>query len=183
MMRARYALSAACLLLAITATLLGGCDLIAITSAPARPTATPAPHITALWVVLTAPFRQNRTAAFDRVVRDPAQAQRAYDALKALKPSPTNSGFISCPMDTGEMLHLTFYDGTTPIVKALVKPDGCEYAQILDSKNTRLSVDETFWTTFAQALGISPSGFQFPLGAAGPIAPVDVPTAPASGLP
>lgn len=184
-MRALRPISVACLSLAICAALLSGCSIASMTTTPAAPspTATPAPKITALWVVLTAPFQQNRTSAFDKVVRDPTQAQRTYDALKALQPASTTSGFVSCPMDSGEMLHLTFYNGTTPVVRALVKPDGCEYAQMLDGKHVMLSVDETFWNTFAQALGIQRSGFYFPFDTSGPVAPVDVPPAPTSGLP
>lgn len=129
-------------------------------------------HITSAHVTLTSAFPSNHIRPFDKTTTDPTQAQRLYDATLALPVMP--SGTYFCPMDRGEVLHLTFYDGAALVARASVKPDGCEGAILPDGSKRWAATDDSFWTTLTQAFDVSRSAFNLDSTYTGPSAPTAV---------
>ncbi|HVZ72474.1 MAG TPA: hypothetical protein VHJ20_08875 [Polyangia bacterium] len=85
-------------------------------------------------------------------VTDPTRAQAIYDATVSLPDSP--SGTYNCPEDSGVRYDVTFTSGTTTIMSAVLSPTGCRDVAISGS-TTRRAVDETYWASLAQNLGVA----------------------------
>ena len=128
--------------------------------------------VTSLHVIRTSAFPANHIPPFERTATDPAKVQRLYNALLAL---PTPPPGIFCPIDFGVAYHLTFFNRGVTILQATVKPDGCRSVSLSNGKS-RWAYSDTFWTLFADTLGV-PESVVYPVvpQPTGPSAPTAVP--------
>ncbi len=140
-----------------------------------RSAAMSALRVTAVRIVRTIGLPQNGILPFDKTVHDATQAQGLYASLIALPVMPP--GTYACPADLGVAYHFTFYQGTTAVATAMVKPDGCEGATLPDGTYRWAATDESFWQVFDEVTGI-PESNQIGLPACSP-----APTGPCAPAP
>jgi hypothetical protein len=127
-------------------------------------------------VLRTSAFPQNHIPYLEKTVTDLAQAQALYDAAQALPLPPKDAGAIHCPIDLGVAYDLAFTRGPTQAAWAIIKAGGCNDVTL--NGVLRWALGQThFWTTFANALGMSVGDLESPQArASGPYAPAPVRT-------
>jgi hypothetical protein len=82
-------------------------------------------------------------------------AQTIYSMTLALPDQP--SGVYNCPADFGIVYKLSFFAGTATAASATLEPDGCRQVRFSGSNEIRRVLDETYWASLAQQLGIAES--------------------------
>lgn len=129
--------------------------------------------VTSLHVIRTSAFPQNHIPPFERTATDAAKVQHLYNALLALPTPPP--GPLFCPVDFGVAYHVTFFNQSVIVLQATVKPDGCRSVSLSNGKS-RWAYSDTFWTLFADTLGV-PESVVYPVvpQPTGPSAPTAVP--------
>ncbi len=128
--------------LAGTVALAGGCG-----SDPPPPTST----ITGLHFTTATMLPSNPPPSVDVTLTEPAPARAVYAATIALPDFP--SGTFNCPNDSGVRYTIAFSSDTGRTVAAVLNPGGCRAAQITGSHERRV-LDDTYWASLAQNLGI-----------------------------
>jgi hypothetical protein len=94
----------------------------------------------------------NPPSPVDVTVTNATAAQNIYAATLALPDFP--SGATSCPVEYFTTYDITFMTGNVVGVTADLNPSGCETVTISGS-STRRVLDDTYWATLAQNLGIA----------------------------
>lgn len=82
-------------------------------------------------------------------------AQTIYSMTLALPDQAP--GIYNCPIDFGIVYNMTFFDGTATATSATLEPNGCQQVRFSGSNEVRRVLDETYWASLAQQLGIAES--------------------------
>jgi hypothetical protein len=130
---------------ALTFSLLGAC------SSSSMP---PASTLTGMRFAATTIVPGNSPPAVDVTVGK-SPAQNIYTMTLALPDLP--SGAYACPNDFGITYDLTFFDGASTAASATLEPSGCRLVRFSGSDEVRRVLDDTYWATLAQQLGVPQS--------------------------
>jgi hypothetical protein len=114
----------------------------------------PASELTGVHFGATTTLPPNPPPAVD-VTAGEIPARNIYTMTLALPDLP--GGVYNCPADFGIVYNLTFFSGNATAVTASVDPNGCQGVQISGSHHVRQILDESYWTTLAQQLGVPES--------------------------
>lgn len=146
------------LFLVLSVLLLAACSGTSTQTARTAGTAGPSPTL----VRIARTSYINTFPPLDVTVRDAAQAQHLYTAIKALPPFVTR---VSCPADTDLEYRMTFLHAAVPLALVVINATGCP-SVVLGPHDLR-GPTPAFWALFAATLNV-PASAVFPQ----PIAPV-----------
>lgn len=109
---------------------------------------------TTLQVVRSSTLPGNSFPPLSRTITNSNAVQKLYDAALAL-PNVSTTGTRSCPGADGLIYHLRFLQNKTHVQQMDIGPTGCPW--IIVNKDDMRVPDQTFFSLFAQTLGIPPS--------------------------
>jgi hypothetical protein len=131
--------------MALAASVLGAC------SSSMMP---PASEITGMHFAAVSMLPSNPPPAVDVSVGQ-APAQTIYSMTLALPDLPP--GVYACGPSFGIVYNLTFFDGSAIAASATLEPGGCREVLFSGSNEIRRVLDEAYWATLAQQLGVPES--------------------------
>jgi len=114
----------------------------------------PASEMTGMHFAATSALPSNPPPAVDVSVGQ-GPAQNIYAMTLALPDFP--DGTFNCPSDFGVVYNLTFFSGNAAAVTATLNPGGCRDVRISGSTPTRRVLDDGYWASLAQQLGVPES--------------------------
>src|SRR6266571_3129634 len=123
-----------------------GCGTRSDTSTSFRPTT--------LQVVRASTLPDNHFPSLSRTITNANAVQKLYDAALAL-PQTSTTGTRSCPAAIGLIYHLRFLQNGSSVQQMDMGPTGCPWITV--NKGDMRIPTQTFFSLFAQTLGISPS--------------------------
>ena len=109
---------------------------------------------TTLQVVRSSTLPGNSFPPLSRTITNANAVQKLYDAALAL-PNVSSTGTRSCPGADGLIYHLRFLQNRTDVQQMDMGPTGCPWITV--NKDDMRVPDQTFFSLFAQTVGISPS--------------------------
>ena len=130
--------------MALASSVLGACS----SSMP------PASEMTEMHFAATTTLPANRPPDVSLLVGQ-TPAQTIYSMTLALPDQPP--GIYACGVDFGIVYNLTFFDGGATAASATLEPGGCQEVRFSGSDEIRRVIDESYWATLAQQLGIAES--------------------------
>jgi hypothetical protein len=130
--------------MSLAANLLGGCSS----------TMPPASEMTGMHFSTATTLASNPPPAVDVSVGE-VPAQNVYALTLALPDFP--EGTFNCPIDFGVVYTLTFFNGDAIAVTASLNPGGCRDVRISGSTPVRRVLDDSYWSSLAQQVGVPES--------------------------